>query len=109
MPSRGKMGFSTRGCKMLTYHQKKEFIMTQLFQAQSLDSSEKLVALCLVFKYIDDRGRCEASITDLAKMARRHRRTIERIIESLEDKIKLDVRRSNGTTSVYTFIQWAEL
>ena len=94
---------------MLTYQQKKEFIMTQLFQAQSLDSSEKLVALCLVFKYIDDRGRCEAPIADLAKMARRHRRTIERIIESLETKIKLDVKRANGTTSVYTFVQWAEL
>ena len=94
---------------MLTYQQKKEFIMTQLFQAQSLDSSEKLVALCLVFKYIDDHGRCEASITALSTMARRHRRTIERIIESLESKINLKVSRSNGTVSVYTFIQWAEL
>ncbi len=94
---------------MLTYQQKKEFIMTQLFQAQSLNSSEKLVALCLVFKYIDDRGRCEAPITDLANMARRHRRTIEHILESLETKIKLDVKRANGITSVYTFVQWAEL
>jgi|TARA_Y100000310_G_scaffold280023_1_gene299492 hypothetical protein len=94
---------------MLTFQQKKEFIMTQLFQAQSLDSSEKLVALCMVFKYIDDRGRCVAPIADLAKMARRHRRTIERIINSLEKKINLDVTYKNGTVSVYTFIQWAEL
>ncbi len=94
---------------MLTYHQKKDFILTQLFQARSLSASEKLVALCMVYKYIDDRGRCEVSLAELSQMARRNHRTTRRIIKALEDKIDLKVNRKRGTTSSYTFVQWAQL
>ena len=92
---------------MLTFQQKKDFMMAQLFQAKSLNSSEKLVALCMVFK-IDDHGRSDIRVTELSDMARRHERTIRHIIHALQAKIDLHVTFSQGK-NVYTFIQWAQL
>jgi len=92
---------------MLTYQQKKDILTVQLFQSQRLTSSEKLVALCMACM-IDDRGRVDMRMSQLAYMSRLHVRTVIRVLKSLAEKISLETN-VEGRGNVYYFVQWRHL
>jgi hypothetical protein len=92
---------------MLTYKQKREYLLTVIFQARGLSSSEKLVALCLAFN-IDDSGRSTLKMNQLSQMSRLHLRHVRKMVRVLENKIDLKVRQG-GRGNTYYFPQWAEL
>ena len=92
---------------MLTYQQKKDILTVTLFQSQRLGSSEKLVALCMVFN-IDDKGHVDMRLPEISYMSRLHKRTVISIIKTLSDKIGLEVS-VKGRKNIYYFVQWKSL
>jgi len=92
---------------MLTYQQKKDILTVELFQSQRLNSSEKLVALCMAFM-VDDRGNVDIRLPQLAYMSRLHKRTVIRVLKALAKKISLETS-VEGRKNIYYFVQWRHL
>ena len=92
---------------MLTFQQKREHLLTVIFMATGLSSSEKLVALCLAFN-IDDSGRSTLKMNQLSQMSRLHLRHVRKMVRVLESKIDLNVRHG-GRGNTYFFPQWSHL
>jgi hypothetical protein len=89
---------------MLLYEEKKSHMMSVLFRARSLSSSEKLVALSLIW-LTNEQGWSSPSSAELAEMSRLHERTVRYTIRSLEKKIDLNFSFS-GRRNRYRFPQW---
>ena len=81
--------------------------MTVLFRAKTLSSPEKIVALALAFK-INSYGVSDIRIREISELASLDPRTVRRVIESLKEKIELQVR-PEGRKNTYYFIQWGLL
>ena len=92
---------------MLTFKQKREHLLTVIFMAKGLSSSEKLVALCLAFN-IDDSGRSKIKMDELSQMSRLHLRHVRKMVRALENKIDLNVRHGSRGNTFY-FPQWAQI
>ena len=89
---------------MLLYKQKKDHLMTVLFQAKSLNTSEKIVALALIH-LVNEKGWSSASMRELGDLCRLHKKTVKYVVRSLEEKIDLNYERS-GRCYRYRFPQW---
>jgi len=89
---------------MLLYKQKKDHLMTVLFQARSLNTSEKMVALTLIW-LVNERGWTTASMSELGVLCRLHKKTVKYVVRSLEKKVDLNYERS-GRCYRYRFPQW---
>jgi len=92
---------------MLTYQEKREYLMTVLFRAKSLSKSEKLVALALAFK-IDYTGVTRMTQAEIGSMASLTPKGVRLVLQSLTRKIELEVRKAKGRNTYY-FIQWAHI
>ena len=92
---------------MLTYQEKREYLMTVLFRAKSLNKSEKIVALALAFK-VDYTGVTRMTQAEIGAMTSLTPRRVRFILESLSEKIKLQIRSDKGTHGYY-FPQWVQL
>ena len=92
---------------MLLHTQKKDHLLDAVFLAKSLSSSEKIVALCLLWR-VNEHGWADPTLRELSDMARLHKRTVRNALRSLEEKIELSVKFT-GRGSRYTFIQWSML
>lgn len=93
--------------RMLLFTQKKDHLLDAVFLAKSLSSSEKIVALCLLWR-VNEHGWADPTLRELSDMSRLHKRTVRNALRALEDKIELSVRFT-GRSSRYTFIQWTML
>ena len=89
---------------MLNVSEKKDFLMAQVFRAQSLSPKEKLVALCLAFK-LDDQGCSDVRMSELMELTGMSRKTAYLSIQGLKGKIQLDVIK-RGRANHYLFPQW---
>ena len=92
---------------MLTYQEKREYLMTVLFRAKSLSKAEKLVALALVFK-IDYTGVTRMTQAEIGAMASLTPKGVRTVLQRLTQKIQLEVRKEKGRNTYY-FIQWAQI
>jgi len=89
---------------MLLYAEKKNHMMSVLFRAKSLNTSEKIVALSLIW-LTNEEGWASPSSAELAEMCRLHERTVRYTIRSLEKKVDLNFA-SYGRRNRYRFPQW---
>jgi len=89
---------------MLLHVEKKSHMMAVLFRAQSLNTSEKIVALSLIW-LTNEEGWSSPSAAELATMCRLHERTVRYTLRSLEKKIELNYV-SSGRRNRYRFPQW---
>jgi|TARA_R100000656_G_C3932833_1_gene125184 hypothetical protein len=92
---------------MLTFHEKREHLLTVLIRATSLSTAEKMVALALVFK-LDSDGRSYLTLKDICSLASMTEKTARGAVRRLESKIGLEVDRSFKKYT-YRFPQWRAL
>ena len=92
---------------MLTYQEKREYLMTVLFRSKKLSKSEKLVALALAFK-IDYTGVTRMTQAEIGVMASLTPKGVRTVLQRLTQKIQLEVRKEKGRNTYY-FIQWAQI
>jgi len=89
---------------MLNVSEKKDFLMAQLFRAETLSSKEKLVALCLAFK-LDDNGCSDVKMSELRNLTAMSRKTAYLSLRGLNEKINLEISK-RGRNNRYRFPQW---
>ena len=92
---------------MLTFQEKREYLLTVLFRSKSLSSSEKLVALALAFK-IDYTGITRITQAELGAMSSMNKKSARRNLYRLKEKIGLEIIKS-GRSNEYRFIQWNQI
>tara|TARA_R100001086_G_scaffold213571_1_gene129547 strand:+ start:664 stop:948 length:285 start_codon:yes stop_codon:yes gene_type:complete len=92
---------------MLSFSEKREYLLTVLLRAESLTPTEKIVALAMAFK-IDENGNVDLRIRELAVFSSLNPRSVRRAIMRLREKINLEVR-VEGKKNIYRFIQWSSL
>ena len=89
---------------MLLFGEKKSHMMSVLFRAKSLKTSEKIVALSLIW-LTNEEGWSSPSGAELAAICRLHERTVWYTLRSLEKKIDLSFS-TMGRRNRYRFPQW---
>ena len=89
---------------MLNVSEKKDFLMAQLFRAETLSSKEKLVGLCLAFK-LDDNGCSDVKMSELRSLTGMSSKTAYLSLRGLNKKISLEISK-RGRSNRYRFPQW---
>ena len=90
---------------MLTFDEKKHYLLNALFRSNRLTSSEKIVALAMAFK-INPDGSSNLTLREIGELSSLTKVTVKVCIGRLEEKIGLDVLRT-PKKNYYRFTQWS--
>ena len=92
---------------MLTFQEKREFLLAGLIRSERLGTSEKMVAIALAFR-VDSDGSSNITTREIMALASLSRQGVQNCIHGLEDKIDLIVSRTPAKNT-YQFRQWSGL
>ena len=89
---------------MLTFTEKREYLLSVLLRAKSLSTTEKMVAVAMAFK-VDDHGIVDLRMDEIAVLSSMTIRGLRDVLKRLHDKIDLDIRKGKAKNTYY-FVQW---
>jgi predicted transcriptional regulator len=92
---------------MLTLTEKREHVLNVLLRAETLSSTEKLVAVVMVFK-INDLGVVDLRMSEIAQLSSLTTRGIRYVLKRLQEKNIFDARYQ-GAKKTYSFVMWRML
>ena len=92
---------------MLTLIEKREHILNVLLRAETLSSTEKLVAVAMVFK-INDLGVVDLRMSEIAQLSSLTIRGLRDVLKRLQAKQIFDTRYHEAKKTYY-FAMWRML
>ena len=92
---------------MLTLIEKREHILNVLLRAETLSSTEKLVAVAMVFK-INDLGVVDLRMSEIAELSSLTIRGLRDVLKRLQAKQIFDTRYHEAKKTYY-FAMWRML
>ena len=92
---------------MLTLTEKREHVLNVLLRAESLSSTEKLVAVAMVFK-IGDNGVVDLRMKEIAELSSLTVRGLRDVLKRLQAKNIFDTRYHEAKKT-YSFPMWRML
>ena len=92
---------------MLTLTEKREHVLNVLLRAETLSSTEKLVAVAMVFK-INDLGVVDLRMSEIAQLSSLTIRGLRDVLKRLQAKQIFDTRYHEAKKTYY-FAMWRML
>ena len=92
---------------MLTLTEKREHVLNVLLRAETLSSTEKLVAVAMVFK-INDLGVVDLRMSEIAELSSLTIRGLRDVLKRLQAKQIFDTRYHEAKKTYY-FAMWRML
>ena len=89
---------------MLTFQEKREYLISVLLRAKSLSTTEKMVAVAMAYK-VDDHGVVDLRMDEIAALSSMTVRGLRDVLKRLHAKIDLDIRNGKAKNTYY-FVQW---